>query len=76
LTFFVHGGLLISGDGKKEDQSIRVVLWRPAGELLLAKLKAGSLVSIKGSLRKAAMAALYDEQLLEISGGELTLLTN
>jgi single-stranded DNA-binding protein len=74
LTFFVHGGLLICDDCKKEAQSIRVVLWRPAGELLLAKLKAGSLVSIKGNLRKAAMAAYHEEQLLEISGGELTLL--
>ena len=57
LTFLVYRSLLMS-DGKKDDQSIRVILWRPAGDLLLANLKSGSLVSIKGSLRKAAVAAI------------------
>jgi single-stranded DNA-binding protein len=76
MTFAVHGGLLISEEGKKEDQAIRVVLWCPTGDLLLANLKPGSLISIKGSLQKAAMAAYHDEQLLEIFGGQLTLLSN
>jgi len=76
LSFLVDGGLLISADDKKEDQSIQVVLWQQAGDLMLTKLRGGSLVSIKGSLQKAAMAAYQEEQLLEISGGELTLLTN
>jgi single-stranded DNA-binding protein len=76
LTFSVYGGLLISEEGQKEDQDLRVILWQLAGDLLLSKLKAGSLVSIKGSLQKAAIAAYHDQQLLEITGGELTLLTN
>jgi single-stranded DNA-binding protein len=76
FSFLVHGGLLISGEEQKEHQAIRVVLWRQAGDLLIARLKTGSMVSIKGTLLKAAMAAYHDEQLLELSGGELTLLTN
>jgi single-stranded DNA-binding protein len=76
MTFPVYGGLLISEDGKKEDQAIRVALWCPAGDLLLTNLKAGSLISVKGSLQKGAMAAYYDQQLLEIFGGQLTLLSN
>jgi single-stranded DNA-binding protein len=76
LVFPINAGLVVSADGPMENEHLRVILWRQAGDLLLTKLKDGSLVSIKGNLQKAAMAAYHDEQLLEISGGELTLLTN
>jgi single-stranded DNA-binding protein len=76
LTFPVREGVVISPNGPKENPYLRVVPWQRAGDLLLSKLKAGSLVSINGNLRKAAMAACHDQQLLEITGGELTLLTN
>jgi single-stranded DNA-binding protein len=76
LTFPVREGLVISPDGPRENEHLRVILWQRAGDLLLSKLKAGSLVSIKGTLRTAAFAAYHDQQLLEVTGGELTLLSN
>jgi hypothetical protein len=76
LTFPVREGLVISPDGPRENEHLRVVLWQLAGDLLLSKLKAGSLVSIKGSLRDAGIAAYHEQQLLELTGGELTLLSN